>query len=145
MLSPMPTCTASSGPSMPPATAHKAAPTAKIGFVQAAMGVSCGFGGARRLVERIGRQRAVDVLTRARPMAAAEAERLGLVDEVVAAPLARALERAEELAGLPLAAMRAVKPLVHALPASTTWEAEVFAGLWGGPAHVAALDRFRAR
>lgn len=134
-----------------------ASPAARVGFVQAAMGVSPGFGGGRRLLRRVGPQRAVDLLTRATPLTATEALRVGLVDEVVDDPWSRALGRAAEAASLPPAAASAAKRLLLALeaegargpatpsPDQPDAEAETFASLWAGPEHVAALDRFRRR
>jgi enoyl-CoA hydratase/carnithine racemase len=123
-----------------------AAPDAKIGFIQAAMGVSPGFGGAARLVRQVGSRRAVDLLTRARPIDAAEALRLGVVDEIVVDPWARALARGNEFASLPPHAAAAIKPLVRRiLEGEDDAEAAAFVRLWGGPEHVAALDRFRRR
>lgn len=122
------------------------APTARVGFIQAAMGVSPGFGGAKRLVHRVGGRRALDLLTRAAPMSAAEALRVGVVDEVCDDPWAAARARGDQLAALPAGAAAAVKPLVARLVAGdASAEGEVFARLWGGPEHVAALDRFRRR
>lgn len=122
------------------------APTARVGFVQAAMGVSPGFGGARRLVKQLGPRRAVDLLTRARPLTATEAHQVGLVDEVCDDPWSAARARAEQCAALPAGAGGAAKPLVARLVAGdAAAEGEVFARLWGGPEHVAALDRFRRR
>lgn len=141
-----------------------AAPDAKIGFVQAAMGVSPGFGGGARLVRRLGARRALDLLSRARPLDAHQALILGVVDEVVdgvpgamggpGAVWERALARAQEVGSLPAAAARVIKPLVAQLaqPAGSAdgseradVEAQVFASLWGGPEHVAAIQRFRRR
>jgi len=122
------------------------APTARVGFIQAAMGVSPGFGGAKRLVQRVGARRAVDLLTRTRPMTAAEAHAVGLVDEVCGDPWSAARARAEQCAALPAGAGGAVKPLVARLVGGdAAAEGEVFAQLWGGPEHIAALDRFRRR
>ena len=123
-----------------------AAPPARIGFIQAAMGVSPGFGGARRLLARVGSARALDLLTRARPLTAEEALRIGLIDEIVPDPATRALERAREIASLPPLAFAAVKPLLRGLSAGDpSVEAATFACLWGAPEHVAALARFRRR
>lgn len=131
-----------------------AAPEARVGFVQAAMGVSPGFGGGVRLVQRVGARTALDVLTRARPLDAEAARAAGLVDVVVADPWAEALAHAASLAALPDAAFRAVKPMVAAIDAALARgdragaeavEAGVFERLWGGPEHVAAIERFRRR
>lgn len=122
------------------------APTARMGFIQAAMGVSPGFGGARRLVAQLGSRRAVDLLTRSRPLEAEDAFRLGLVDKIVADPWEAARARAGEVKALAPKAAAAVKPLVRALVAGElSAEAAVFCALWGGEEHVAALERFRRR
>lgn len=125
-----------------------ACPTARVGFVQALMGVSPGFGGGRRLVDRVGRARAIDLLTRALPVGAMEAMRLGVVDEIAEDAWGRAMQRATEASTLPREAGAAVKPLVAGLFSRQTGsdpEAETFERLWGGPEHVAAIERFRRR
>lgn len=131
-----------------------AAPGARVGFVQAAMGVSPGFGGAVRLVRRVGARTALDLLTRPQPLDAHAARLAGVVDEVVDEPWASALARAESVAALPVEAARAVKPMVAAIdaalaradiPAAAAVEAGVFDRLWAGPEHVAAIERFRRR
>jgi len=53
-----------------------------IGFVQSSLGVTTGWGGAERLIRRIGRVRAIQVLTLAQRHSASEALAIGLVDEV---------------------------------------------------------------
>lgn len=124
-----------------------AAPNAKVGFVQAKLGVSPGFGGGARLIHRVGPARALRLLTATAPIPAEAARALGVVDEVVDDPLGAARARAEALVGLPEASLRGVLRLVRAARETPTAvaavEAEVFAALWGGPDHVAALDAAR--
>lgn len=124
-----------------------AAPGARVGFVQAKLGVSTGFGGGARLVRRVGAGRALRLLTATAPASAEVAHELGVVDEVVDDPLAAARARAAELLTLPDPALRGVLRLVRAArdvpEAVDAVEAEVFAELWGGPDHLAALDASR--
>jgi enoyl-CoA hydratase/carnithine racemase len=120
---------------------------ARIGFIHAALGVSPGWGGAGRLVRRVGSHRAMQILTLARRLPAAEAQALGLVDRVV--PDGEAVEAAEawaaEICDRPTAAVRGAVRLLRAWrdePATAAGvEQGVFASLWGGPDHRAALAR----
>ncbi|ETV82952.1 hypothetical protein, variant 2 [Aphanomyces astaci] len=57
--------------------------SASIQFVHGRMGVSPGWGGGARLVQLVGRQRALRLLGRTEKVAAADAEVLGLADAVV--------------------------------------------------------------
>ncbi|MBM4368810.1 MAG: enoyl-CoA hydratase/isomerase family protein, partial [Deltaproteobacteria bacterium] len=67
-----------------------AAPTAEVGFVQARLGVSPGFGGGGYLARRVGPGRARAILVAAERLPAARALALGLVDEIADPPLPRA-------------------------------------------------------
>ena len=120
-----------------------AAPTARIGFVHARLGVSPGFGGGARLVRRIGPVRALQALAFARTFSGDEGHAVGLVDEVHADPRARARALAAELLALPADAVRGAKRIVCAAAPLVGQEEEllVFDALWGGEAHLAALDR----
>ena len=53
-----------------------------IGFVQASLGVTTGWGGAKRLIQRVGRLKATQVLTLAQRNSAQQALSLGIVDDV---------------------------------------------------------------
>lgn len=110
------------------------APTARIGFVHARLGVSPGFGGGRRLLDRVGRRVATQVLTFARTYDAPAALALGLFDEVHAAPFERAMDLANELLQVPEGALRGARRVARGEDERT-----VFADLWGGPEHQAAL------
>ncbi len=112
---------------------------ATVGFVQAGLGVSTGWGGARRLATRVGTRRAALLLARARRMTSDEALQAGVVDEVVEAggALARAMALAREVAANPPAAVQAA--VRAARSGSGDAEREAFLGVWGGPAHRRAL------
>lgn len=68
---------------------------ARFGQPEVLLGVIPGFGGTQRLVNRVGRQRALELMMTGRHVKSAEAETLGLVLEVVEGDL---LERAKDLA-----------------------------------------------
>lgn len=123
-----------------------AAPDARIGWVQAKMGVSPGFGGGQRLVRRVGPRRALELLLAPAPLSAAEALVAGLVEQVADEPLAAARAWADRVAALDPDVLRGAKAVVRAhasLPAPDALAVElaVFDRLWGGPAHLAALRR----
>jgi enoyl-CoA hydratase/carnithine racemase len=91
-----------------------AADDAKLGQPEVALGVIPGAGGTQRLSRLIGPARAKDMIFTGRPVPAAEALRIGLVDEVVAPdqvyPAARA--RAQVYVGGPAYAIRAAKEAI---------------------------------
>jgi len=118
-----------------------AAEGATVGFVHAALGVSPGWGGGRRLAARIGAKRALCVLAFAERMSAAEAQAVGIVDTVVTegTALEAAQARAARLARRPVAAVRAAVRIARGGD-----EAALFSALWGGPDHRAALARVKA-
>ena len=120
--------------------------SARIGFVHAALGVSPGWGGGGRLIRRIGRSRATEVLLTARRYPGAEALKVGLVDAVV--PDGQAVQAAQDWLGrvtrFPAASIRGMVEILRSADrgseALTLAEREVFERLWGGPDHLAALQ-----
>lgn len=119
-----------------------AAPDATIGWVQAKMGVSPGFGGGEHLARRVGPARALRLMVEARALRAPDARDAGLVDEIAADPVAAASAWAEAAAALPPEVLRGLVRVSRSAggTAGAAIETEVFAGLWGGSAHRAALE-----
>lgn len=113
--------------------------SARVGFVQARLGLSPGWGGGLRLLRRVGRVAALRLLLEAEPLDAASAQSIGLFDEVVddgeAAAQARTL--AHRLCRHAPQAVAAALRLVRS--GSAEEERRVFVELWGGDAHREAL------
>ena len=116
-----------------------ASTSARIGFVHAALGVSPGWGGGRRLVQRVGRRHALRLLTEAERLSADQACAAGLVDAVSADGLAAARAHCARLAAMPTEAVRAAAAIAKGAP-----EGPHFSALWGGPAHRAILAGVKA-
>ena len=77
-------------------------------------GVMPGAGGTQRLMRAVGKFKAMKLVLTGEPIGAAEAERIGLVSEVVpdADVLPRALELAEKIAALPPLAVAQIKEVM---------------------------------
>lgn len=92
-----------------------AAPTAVFGQPEVKLGVIPGFGGTQRLVRRVGRQRALELMLTGRNVNAEEAARIGLVLEVVEEGdvMDAALKLADRIARNGPSALRWVKQVVH--------------------------------
>jgi enoyl-CoA hydratase len=119
-------------------TMRLASETARMGQPEVKLGLIPGYGGTQRLPRLVGQSMALKLLLTGEMVGAAEALRIGLVDEVV--PANRLMERGEELAR----AMVAMAPLAVAgcmeavrwgselgLVAATDVEAEIFGRLCG--------------
>ena len=125
---------------------------AKFGWTQTRFAVPCGWGGMTRLVERVGRARALSWLGRCVTLSADEALAAGMIDEVVSQDMltertevfARELcERSREMIG----ALKSMSLMGRRLPREEAIEAEVepFAKLWAGDEHHRRVDAFMAR
>jgi dTMP kinase len=129
-----------------------AASDAWLAFRQIDFAVTTGWGGAQRLVDLVGRSRALHLLWTGSRITAGEALRLGLVDELAPAG-ERALERARalarQLADRPAHVVAGLKRLVDRAGAEPAvhraLEREVFAETWGHEAHFGAVRRFLDR
>jgi enoyl-CoA hydratase len=73
-----------------------ASENAKLGLPELGLGFVPGFGGTQRLTRLVGRGKAFEMILTARPIDAAEAFRVGLVNQVV--PLAELISKAKEMA-----------------------------------------------
>ena len=87
---------------------------AKFGQPEIKVGIIPGAGGTQRLTRAVGKFKAMQMVLTGEPVAARDAEAMGLISEVVADEevLARALELAGKIARLPPIAAREIKRLV---------------------------------
>jgi enoyl-CoA hydratase/carnithine racemase len=87
---------------------------ARLGLPEVRLAVTPGAGGTQRLPRVVGPARAKELILTGRVLTAAEAERIGLVHEVVPAgeAVARAIEIAEEIARRGPVAVREAKRLI---------------------------------
>jgi enoyl-CoA hydratase/carnithine racemase len=119
-----------------------AADDIKIGFNQVALAIMPAWGGAERLVELVGYSRALLLAGTGRILAATDAERIGLIDEVIPRAAFDAQWRlvARTLAGTPAGE---VKRVMRGVP--TTEAVAAFARLWVADEHWAAADKVMKR
>jgi len=124
-----------------------AADDVKIGFNQVALGIMPAWGGAERLAHAIGRSRALLAIATGAVYDAEAAQRLGLVDVVVArSEFDDAwLALARQLASTAPGTTRAVKSVVGAAVPWSHPELEgdathAFGALWAADAHWAAVE-----
>ena len=114
-----------------------AAENAKLGQPEILLGLIPGAGGTQRLARLVGPSKAKDLIFTGRMVTAAEALRIGLVDEVVPAEevYEKALAWARRLAAGPALALRAAKEAVDGgletdLETGLAIERGLFAGLF---------------
>lgn len=115
-----------------------AADDIKIGFNQVALAIMPAWGGAERLVDLVGYSRALLLAGTGRVLSAAEAERVGLIDQVI--PRA-SFDEGWRLIARSLATRPAgqVKRVMRGVP--TTEAVDAFANLWVSDEHWAAADK----
>ncbi|MBI5537312.1 MAG: enoyl-CoA hydratase/isomerase family protein [Deltaproteobacteria bacterium] len=125
---------------------------ATLSFRQAAVGLSSAWGGAIRLIERVGPMRASQLMLLGEAISARQAAEWNLVNLEVpsGACLDRALEWTRMIARQPRAAVagckRALRETREARRADAfAKEAQVFSSLWNGPDHRAAMASFLNR
>ncbi len=131
----------------------------RIADEHASFGVTCrrwnvglGDGGTQRLPRIVGMGRAMELIITGRVIGAGEAERIGLVNEVVPSGtcLERALEMAAQIAELPQPAMRtdkeaAIRGFGQSLDEGLRIEAECFNRLIATPGITEGVRRFVER
>ncbi len=123
---------------------------AKIGFVHARLGVTPGWGGARRLIRRVGARAALPIMLQATTLNGDQAQDVGLVDQVVPEGMAvsAATDWIASVLKHPEASVRGVLEIVRASTAidesGSFTEKAVFSRLWGGAAHSRALGSVKA-
>jgi enoyl-CoA hydratase/carnithine racemase len=129
-----------------------AAADTRIGFTQATLGLMPAWGGIERLVQAIGRGRALHLLTTGRTIDATEAKAIGLFEEVVARAAFedRVEELAAELADVPLQALAGIKraadsALPYARPELAADATADFARAWVAETHWEAMARAQER
>lgn len=129
-----------------------AAEDVTIAFNQSTLAIMPAWGGAERLVELIGRSRALRLMLTGERVSAWEAQELGLIDVVV--PRVEFGEQCEELAMRVVrpgpGVARAIKETVSAVrpnrhPQLAATSAALFASLWVADAHWAAAETLMAR
>ncbi|MBS2014376.1 MAG: enoyl-CoA hydratase/isomerase family protein [Deltaproteobacteria bacterium] len=125
---------------------------ARIGFVQARMGVSTAWGTVPRLVALVGPGTAARLLYAAHVVDASEARAIGLVDAAVDAgrALDTAMQWAEEITKSAPGAVAAMKRLVraasqHAAEAVRPLERAEFAATWSSVDHAEAVAAYFER
>ncbi|RHY32483.1 hypothetical protein DYB32_002528 [Aphanomyces invadans] len=122
--------------------------SATIQFVHGRMGVSPGWGGGARLVQLVGRQRALRLLGRTEKVSSDDALQIGLADAVLDDD---AIEVGVDSFVRPLDAhapgvLHGIKRVLShgddsSLLQMMSTEHAVFQQLWGGPANVAAIAK----
>lgn len=123
--------------------------SAAIGFVQTKLSVSPGWGAGARLVEILGRTKALQVLASGIVLATKDALKIGLADVAVPDGQFAVEETLTFLrtftAGTTKATQAAKKVVVNASPLdlekAAKGETEIFKTVWGSPEHLQALDK----
>lgn len=110
----------------------------KIGFLQTRLGVTTGWGGGERLIERIGRTKAVQVLGLSTVYSAQQANAIGLVDEVTLSVDESVSVLINRILKQPPRAFTRLMTWLHRTN-ENTMELDTFASTWAGAEHCNAL------
>jgi enoyl-CoA hydratase len=120
---------------------------ARIAFAQVRLGIMPAWGANERLAELVGRGRALYLLLSGHAISAADALRVGLVEEVAPSEGfdARLTEIADSIATAPAATISGIKRSVDFVrrnrhPELASDAIEAFARTWAHPQHWAAVD-----
>jgi enoyl-CoA hydratase/carnithine racemase len=129
-----------------------AASHSRIGFAQVTLGIMPAWGAIERLTDLVGRGRALHLLLGGQAISAADACRVGLVEEVVPSEEfdARLAEVARAIASAPPATIAGIKSSVDAVsahrhPTLAAGAIDAFAKSWAHPAHWKALETMEKR
>ncbi|XP_046328865.2 ethylmalonyl-CoA decarboxylase-like [Haliotis rufescens] len=123
--------------------------SAKLGFVQAKMGVTTGWGGGTRLVKLLGRTKSLSLLCSGQVLDAKTAQEIGLVDHVLEDVESELTDVkrliASQYCSPDRSIVRAMKSVATAASDNNVCEAleierNIFQTKWGGPLHVAAIN-----
>src|SRR5436305_4155399 len=115
-------------------TMRLASENARLGQPEVKLGIMPGYGGSQRLPRLLGKGVAMQILLTGEPISAAEAHRIGLVNEVV--PQAGLIARAEEIAAkivanAPLAVQYTMEAVNHGMEMSLSDGLYLEAALFG--------------
>lgn len=125
-----------------------AAAHARIGFPQVNLGLIPAWGAPERLAALVGRARALHIMLTGKALAADEAMRAGLVEEVVTSDEfdARVAELSAGIAAAPPAAVAGIKRSIDSVrpqrnPELADSAIAAFARTWAAPAHWRAVEK----
>ena len=126
--------------------------SAKLSLSQPRFGLTTGWGGGVRLSRLVGYSRALELLLTQRQVGGVEAERMGLVNEVVddGRSLPRALELGAKVSAIGREVSEGIKSVLWAAEEESFDEAvlkerEIFSRLWGGERHDEKVQAFLER
>jgi len=105
-----------------------AAENAKLGLPEVTLGLIPGYGGTQRLTQLVGKGKAIEMITTANMVTAADALQFGLVNYVV--PQANLIAKAEEILNMvkqraPLAVSAAIKSVIAAVNNNNGYATEI--------------------
>lgn len=101
---------------------------AKLGLPEVTLGLIPGYGGTQRLTQLVGKGKAIEMITTANMITALDAERIGLVNDVV--PQSDLISKAEEMLNIikqraPLAVSAAIKSVIAAVNNNNGYATEI--------------------
>jgi enoyl-CoA hydratase len=105
-----------------------ASDNAKLGLPEVTLGLIPGYGGTQRLTQLVGKGKAIEMITTANMITAADAEKVGLVNYVV--PQADLISKAEEILNVikqraPLAVSAAIKSIIASVNNDNGYATEI--------------------